>query len=860
MSLHGNMRFIASTSSGGARKITHKKSPEQGPRRFPTPKALWLCCLIFPLAGGSALGTAAKGTESTVGRSAGMGSGSMAALPAPIVGTFHTREDRDAEHGSGGAVYLITVALDKSNAPRSSRYLAAKSASLDRVLPAELAALGETIVSESGTIAALSSRGFYGEILAILPSQALSAVRMENAVVDIERRSLKEVAGVARMTPEWQGESASSLFRAGGFMHTLAANRDLVAPRAYPVGTAGLTHTRVLVNGVPIGLAANGIALKTDIAAPYLSGTIMMASARELGIAFDYTVSIATVCGAKWPVDDGTACDSATNPPAPRPLTATASIAATNASGSPLLNVRAGDMVKFVASGSWSEGGGSLCPVNGGPCPRREGIYVPPELGAAVLLGSSPLVGYFTGTTTVTIPSAGMLYGTVADAPGYFGDNSGTISINASIVGGPPAGGVGNTTPRWQRVTLTATAANTFGVRSIQFLEGSTGVKITRRDGSKYVAIESKMPEKKTAPSGATSLMVSASSVATFLGAKIKDYDADTKSLQTYYYENLNSNGLYFIGVQSDTSTTDKVGEQKLVRIGGNLVPNTFYDPSRPTVIYSHGWNKNAIVDGKRESLLFNQAGLRVNTQNAWINAGYNVGIFHWPQFSDDDTCTGCLEPRSAEEKIYAYGVLNPGLRWKGSDGAYRNGSSNPTPYNKPVAQQYADALNLLTRPAEVLVGNSLGGQLTLNAAALATRKPNRIAFMDPYWSAGSEVAGARRDTALRLSLLKNAGVPMETFYSSLAGGVAGFNANVWINTARRQAFIDWTSNVATKHVQHTRVYFMSFACSTAVRGMARYPKENLRGEANSLTYFEQNAGAPTANACDDTYNVAKPY
>lgn len=69
------------------------------------------------------------------------------------------------------------------------------------------------------------------------------------------------------------------------------------------------------------------------------------------------------------------------------------------------------------------------------------------------------------------------------------------------------------------------------------------------------------------------------------------------------------------------------------------------YDPKKPTMIFIHGWEPGAVRNNagfnfhvqyyntKTDSWLGNET--KVNLAKAWKKAGWNVGIFHWEQFSD---------------------------------------------------------------------------------------------------------------------------------------------------------------------------------------------------------------------------------
>ena len=70
----------------------------------------------------------------------------------------------------------------------------------------------------------------------------------------------------------------------------------------------------------------------------------------------------------------------------------------------------------------------------------------------------------------------------------------------------------------------------------------------------------------------------------------------------------------------------------------GVVQDDEYFDASKPTVIYVHGWQPDQVAAKGRESWL------RVNVKNAaitydmatvWKDRGYNVGLFNWNQFGD---------------------------------------------------------------------------------------------------------------------------------------------------------------------------------------------------------------------------------
>jgi hypothetical protein len=165
-------------------------------------------------------------------------------------------------------------------------------------------------------------------------------------------------------------------------------------------------------------------------------------------------------------------------------------------------------------------------------------------------------------------------------------------------------------------------------------------------------------------------------------------------------------------------------------------VPNPHFSPGRPTVIYIHGWQKDTTTQRRRES--FNRSGTQQGTDvaRAWIDKGWNVGIFYWNQLSDEG------EVKDAEAKIYTVdkSKFTNATRWRAANGNYYAGP------NLTVTQQFVNVYKAAMSGyygSEVrLAGHSLGSQLAVTAASAlwkegkagtlpAAQVPKRVALLD---------------------------------------------------------------------------------------------------------------------------------
>ncbi|MFN6992087.1 MAG: Ig-like domain-containing protein, partial [Fervidobacterium sp.] len=95
---------------------------------------------------------------------------------------------------------------------------------------------------------------------------------------------------------------------------------------------------------------------------------------------------------------------------------------------------------------------------------------------------------------------------------------------------------------------------------------------------------------------------------------------------------------------------------------------NRYFSPNKPSVLYIHGWEKNtSIRDFFRENpyLLITKTIKNVNTGQYWVDKGYNIGIFYWDQFADEN------EVKDAEAKIWSYMNGYKGMRYRLANGNY---------------------------------------------------------------------------------------------------------------------------------------------------------------------------------------------
>lgn len=196
--------------------------------------------------------------------------------------------------------------------------------------------------------------------------------------------------------------------------------------------------------------------------------------------------------------------------------------------------------------------------------------------------------------------------------------------------------------------------------------------------------------------------------------------------------------GLHWV---TTTDDGDQV-EIKAVEHNGTVIapPSTdYYDSSKPTVIYFHGWKNGSSQDNyKRDNFTFSDNN-DANTMQSWKEQGWNVAIFHWNQFSDES------ELKNAESKIWSiHGDV--GMRYTLNDGSTSTTQSPDKSIGQLAYEQISAALATNTSGNIRFAGHSLGNQLAVYTADLINDAvnagtisenvmPNRIALLDPFWS-----------------------------------------------------------------------------------------------------------------------------
>lgn len=318
-----------------------------------------------------------------------------------------------------------------------------------------------------------------------------------------------------------------------------------------------------------------------------------------------------------------------------------------------------------------------------------------------------------------------------------------------------------------------------------------------------------------------------------------------------------------------------------------------YYDPKKPTIIYFHGWQPNTSVDNyRREKFIFvdpTQRNASVDTANKWIADGWNVGIFYWNQFADEDEVT------NAEAKIWSINGPQK-MRYRLNTGAFST-SAMPTSSIGDLA--YNEYIKIMANhgTSEIrFAGHSLGSQLAVRTAkklsdANSKLMPKRLELLDPFWSKngkswlgdtvngtvtvsscekpviatnpawsgnGNDWTGEVARCYIAKMIAKNS-IAVTWLKTSLIGDVGVGDANsslrpltVFMNVKSGW----WGSDKQTdKHMWAKNIYFWSkIVPSNAINipSYANTPYATVR--ANMKKTYSQKAGIDSANPSDDTY------
>ena len=341
------------------------------------------------------------------------------------------------------------------------------------------------------------------------------------------------------------------------------------------------------------------------------------------------------------------------------------------------------------------------------------------------------------------------------------------------------------------------------------------------------------------------------------------------------YDPNVLSYGIYWFGLDN--------ARQKFVP--GEA--NPYFDPTKPTVIFVHGWQPGISATHPPDFSYTYLDGLfprTVNTANAWVQAGWNIGIFYWNQFSDE------AQVVDAEAKIWT--TEGPkGMRWRKGDGSYEDAPPGTPSAGELFYQTYVAAMTEqeCTGGPIRIAGHSLGSQMAVRLTKLvadgiaagevpAHLLPDRVAFLDPYWSLGAKPYLDDKKTAElvreRVAELLPLGVLFEWYRSSVLTIPPIGDANDELQPMMLYAEMtpSFAGDDMSKHCAARHLYFWSYAFSGPpecsgdgclvgpAKMLSKMSDARLAALMRSDYTWTQSTGALTASPDDDTYqSEARP-
>lgn len=314
------------------------------------------------------------------------------------------------------------------------------------------------------------------------------------------------------------------------------------------------------------------------------------------------------------------------------------------------------------------------------------------------------------------------------------------------------------------------------------------------------------------------------------------------------------------------------------------------YDPKKPTVIFVHGWQNGGVKDNWANDFKYNltytvkENGKDVtrqtsfNSAKAWVDAGYNVGIYNWVQIADEPG-EGFWRstPYSAEAKIWTCDYKKNGMpmRYRLKNGKFIRETEKTAA--DLFVDKYLDAMKGYQGDFIEFGGHSLGNQMVLRAAYLIQEKvdrgeadlalmPQRLTLLDPYYSGSSEkyavyqgekMTNSQAAVRIARDLVKRKVVlqmykSSKLTTSSLAGDI---NSELEKLTAYNRTHPDMYgfSEQAKQHNTAYQFYYWSMA--TANR-FYHSSQAEIASRMGAFFRREQDAGKMTIDPADDAGKI----
>jgi len=303
----------------------------------------------------------------------------------------------------------------------------------------------------------------------------------------------------------------------------------------------------------------------------------------------------------------------------------------------------------------------------------------------------------------------------------------------------------------------------------------------------------------------------------------------------------------------------------------------SYVSASAPTMIYVHGWNRNATPARRRDTFRFADSEAPGDVTVPWRRDGWNLGIFYWNQFSDEP------EVKDVEAKVWTANGPQK-MRWRVSDGSFIDSG-----ISKSVTAQFVDQYLATVGKNDAkevrLMGFSLGAQVVIAATyALAQAVdrgqlperllPRRIALLDPaFLQGGRDYLNGRWPGEVArdyVDALKARGVIFESLRSS-GSSSNGFIGDTNIGLLNKTAFRElkpWyfgPVDFVRKHSASVWHYLWEYGFApAAVDGAegtapsASASNGSTRALMNASRKYQQIQGQYTKTPADDAYDSAR--
>lgn len=305
---------------------------------------------------------------------------------------------------------------------------------------------------------------------------------------------------------------------------------------------------------------------------------------------------------------------------------------------------------------------------------------------------------------------------------------------------------------------------------------------------------------------------------------------------------------------------------------------STYYDPTKPTLIYIHGWQSETVEDLYRETFYSTESGRpEVDFAEMWESYGYNIGVMYWNQFADES------EVKDAEAKIWST-EGDKEMRWLDSDGDYHYGDVDQ-PIAELFLENYIEAMSGYEGDDIRIAGHSLGSQVAIRLTRLLQESaeadeiednlvPERLTLLDAFFSNWSKAyldwqwtGEAARELADEMI---DYGTAIDSYRTSLVTSsifVGDENTELHNKTAfceQTTGYFDVTEQTE-KHVAAIWLYLWSIDYSaptvedsTSLGVSAAADNDLVREWMDANRHIDQSSGGSTKDPGDDSYRSVR--